>query len=449
MKRLTRLLTALLSAGSLCLPLAASAEAEDIYAVQFSADGRHLVTGGSGGHSMEYDENYSGGIKLWDVDTGELIKSFGQQVHLYGIFGQEYGRVGKRRWDIHSFKDIVVNGTYPDGKILLLPSSLGHIQGRQEVTLPEFFGASVDFSGNHMDRIRLSAAPATEKARRCGEHAYEYIGPVVASDNGRYAAVAVNTCKAQTDRPVPIAQYDSTVHVVDLNTLKVVRSLENVDSGLYALGIANDGGRLAFVGRDHFAVVDVASGKRKLVETYPDAVFQVPRQFSTLYFNQDATKLVSLHYILDIESGQEKALEWSEDSAVSKGRTASVKVAPNLDYFVLVKPKRSFIVFGDDGLPRSYGKADRVVQVDVRTGEERELKVTDSRTEGKKCVTDISPDSRRIAVACAGGLLKVFDAGSGKLVWEQQAIGYRKDGLDEALIRVQARPLPFLYSMAD
>jgi len=447
MKRLTRLLTALLSAGSLCLPLAASAEAEDIYAVQFSADGRHLVTGGSGGHSMEYDENYSGGIKLWDVDTGELITSFGQQVHLYTIFGQEYGRIGKRRWNIHSFKDIVVNGNYPDGKILLLPSSLGHIQSRKDVTLPEFFGASVDFSGSRIDRLELAARP--DDAKRCGEHAYEYIGPIVASDNGRYAAVAVNTCKTRTDRPVPIAQYDSTVHVVDLNTLKVVRSLDKIDSGIYALGIANNGERLAFVGRDHFAVIDVDSGKRKVVETYPDAVFQVPRQFSNLYFNEDATKLVSLHYILDIDSGKEQALEWSEDSVVSKGRTASVKVAPNLDYFVLVKPKRSFIVFGDDGLPRSYGKADRVVKVDVRTGEEHELKITDSRTEGKKCVTDISPDSRRIAVACAGGLLKVFDAGSGRLVWEQQAIGYRKDALDEALIQVRARPLPFLYSMAD
>ena len=103
---------------------------------------------------------------------------------------------------------------------------------------------------------------------------------------------------------------------------------------------------------------------------------------------------------------------------------------------MLVKPKKSLIVFGEDGRPHSYGKSDRVVVVDTKTGEERELAITDSRHEGKKCVTDISPDSRRVAVACMGGIIKVFDVASGNLVWEQRNVGYKRNRLDKNLMQV-------------
>lgn len=423
----------------------AQAGAEDIYAVQFSADGKHLVTGGSGGHSLEYDENFSGGIKLWDVGSGKLVRAFGQQADIQTIFGEQHGRVGKRRWNIHSFKDIVVSGNYPDGKVVLLPSSLGRIQDRSEVQLPDLIGGYFNLNGKQPARIPLTA---NSQAKGCGaDSAYEFIGPVAASDNGRYAAVVVNTCKAGNDRQVPIAQYDSTLHIVDLQDMSIRRTVEDLDSGLYAIGVANQGNRIAYVGRDRFAVMDLDSRERQVIEEYPDAVYQVPRQFSTLYFNEEATRLVSLHYIYDIETGNEKELAWSEDSAVNKGRTSAVSVAPDLSYFVLVKPKRSFITFDDKGLPRSYGKADKVFMVNIQTGEERELKVTDARTEGKRCATDISPDSRRVAVACAGGLIKVFDASSGNLVWEQRNVGYKRHDLDKSLIKVRHdAPAQPLYS---
>lgn len=422
----------------------AQAGSEDIYAVQFSADGKHLVTGGSGGHSMEYDKNFSGGIKLWDVGSGKLVKAFGQQADIQTIFGEQHGRVGKRRWNIHSFKDIVVSGNYPDGKVVVLPSSLGRIQDRSEVKLPDLIGGYFNLSSKQPARIPLRA---DSQGKRCGtDNAYEFIGPVAASDNGRYAAVVVNTCKSENDRDVPVAQYDSTLHIVDLTDLSIERTVEKLDSGVYAIGVANQGDRVAYVGRDRFAVMDLEDSDRQVIEEYPGAVYQVPRQFSTLYFNENASRLVSLHYIYDIENGTEKELAWGEDSAVNKGRTSAVSVSPDLSYFVLVKPKRSFITFDDKGLPRSYGKADKVFVVDVQTGEERELAVTDARTEGKRCATDISPDSRRVAVACAGGLIKVFDVSSGNLVWEQRNVGYKREDLDKSLIKVQHDASQPLYS---
>ncbi|HSH29407.1 MAG TPA: hypothetical protein VK971_05805 [Thiohalobacter sp.] len=434
----------------LCLSQA-HAGAEDIYAVQFSADGRHLVTGGSGGNSLEHDENFSGGIKLWDVSSGKLVKAFGQQADILAIFGEQHGRVGKRRWNIHSFKDIVVSGNYPDGKVVLLPSSLGRIHDRTDVQLPDLIGGYFNLDSRQPARIPFSAKRQTSGCD--AENAYEFVGPVAASDNGRYAAVVVNTCKSENDRPVPIAQYDSTLHIVDLQDMSIKRTVERLDSGIYAIGVANQGDRIAYVGRDQFAVLDLKDQGKRVIEEYPDAVYQVPRQFSTLYFNEEATRLVSLHFIYDIETGNEKELAWSENSAVNKGRTSSVSVSPDLNYFVLVKPKRSFITFDEKGLPRSYGKADKVIVVDIQTGEERELKVTDARTEGKRCATDISPDSRHVAVACAGGLIKVFDANSGNLVWEQRNVGYKRHDLDKSLIKVRhdtpAQPLYSYISAAD
>ena len=446
MKTLKTLLSAGVTGITLCIAAPAFSAPEDIYAIKFSQDGRHLVTGGFAGHSLEYDKNFTGGIKVWDADTGDLVKAFGQQSHIHTIFGDHYGRIGKRRWAIHSFKDVVLNGSYPNGKILLLPSSLGHIKAKGDVALPDFFGGYMDFEGTETRRIPLTIKPVTRTACDNG-NGYEYIGPVVSSSNGRYAAVVVNTCKEKNDRDVPIAQYDSALHIVDLQTFKVKKSYPKLDSGIYAAGISNNGQRIAYVGRDSFSVLDVDSGKRRDIETYENNVFQIPRQFSQLYFDKDARKLVSLHYIYDVESGTETELKWKKDSAVTKGRTSNVKVAPDLSYFVLVKPKRSLIVFGEDGLPRAYGKADKIFVVDLKTGEERELALTDARTEGKKCVTDISPDGKRIAVGCAGGLIKVFEARSGELIWEQRNEAWKKHKLDRKLKQVRDGTWP-LYALA-
>lgn len=409
---------------------------DDIYAIQFSEDGKYLVTGGSGGNSPQL--SYNGGIKIWDVNGGKLIKAFGEQTDLDSIFGAEYGSVGKRRWGIDNFKDIVLTGSYPNGKIVVLPTSLGRLDASSNVQLPSFIGGYLDINSSQANRIPLEEKTAA--GRTCGDNnsAYEFIGPVVASENGRYAAVVVNTCKQEKEPNMPVAQYDSTLHVMDLRTLKITHSFPKVDSGIYAAGVTDDGERVAFVGRDRFAVVDTESGAQHQIEKYDNAVYQLPRQFSSLYFNDKGNKLVSLHYVYDIETGKETEFSWQADSVVNKGRTASVKVAPDLSYFVLVKPKKSLIVFGEDGLPRSYGKADRVVVVDTKTGDEHDLAVSDTRTEGKRCVTDISPDSRRVAVACMGGLIKVFDVASGNLVWEQRNVGYNKSQeLDKNLIHVR------------
>jgi len=222
--------------------------------------------------------------------------------------------------------------------------------------------------------------------------------------------------------------------------------VEQIDAGVYALGVTDSGDRVAFVGRDQFAVLDLDSGKRHVVENYEDSQFMIPRQFSTLQFSKDGGKLISLRNIYDIETGTEKVLNWADSDAKKPRRISSVSIAPDLSYFAIVVPKRSLFTFGEDGLPQSYGKADKVVLLNTDTGEKTELAVTQSMTEGKRCVTDISPDSQRVAVGCKGGLMRVYNARTGELVWNKTNLGQKQDN---GLMRVQYDALDELFTLLD
>jgi WD40 repeat protein len=407
----------------------ATADESDIYSIHFSEDGKHLITGGAGGFTLADTAKHSGGIKIWNSETGNLVEAMGQRDDLDSIFGEQYGRVGNRRWGISNFKDVVLTGSYPDGKVLLLPSSLGRMIDNTKTQLPEFIGGHMDFSGKHPARIELSQL--TGKKGNCDPKTgfHDYVGPIVPSNNRKFAAIVVNTCKVSAvkgDQQVGF-EYRSDLHIMDLEKFKIIQSIPHLDAGVYALGITDNGKRIGFVGRDQFAVLDVDTDKRHVVETYKDSEFMIPRQFSTLQFSKDGSKLISLRNIYDIEAGTEQAFKWAEGEAKKPRRISSVKVAPDLSYFAMVMPKRSLVMFGDDGLPHSYGKADKVILLNTKTGERTELEVTKSMTEGKRCVTDISPDSKRVAVGCKGGLLRVYNASNGKLLWNKQNIGKAQD----------------------
>lgn len=443
-------LSALFKTTALSLALlcnTALASEDDIYTVHFSADGKHIITGGAGGFTLSDEDKYTGGIKIWNSQTGALVEALGQRSDLNSIFGTQYGRVGDTRWGISNFKDVVLTGSYPDGKVLLLPSSLGRMVDNKNEQMPDFIGGYFDLGKHRTQRIELSqlAADKGNCDPKTGFH--DYVGPIVPSSNGRYAAIVVNTCKAVLDgkdRQVGF-EYRSDLHVVDLANFSIIKTVNKLDAGVYALGITDSGDRVAWVGRDQFAVLDIDSGKRHLVESYPDSAFMIPRQFSTLQFSKDGNKLVSLRNIYDIKSGSEKTLKWADTDAKKPMRISNISVAPDLSYFAMVIPKRSLIMFGDDGLPKSYGKADKVVLMDTVSGKRTDLEITQSMTEGKRCVTDISPDSERVAVGCKGGLLRVYNARSGEMLWKKQNIGQKHDnGLMNVKFDVNNRLVAFL-----
>jgi WD40 repeat protein len=424
---------------------------DDIYTVHFSADGKHIITGGAGGFTLADDDKYTGGIKIWNSETGAVVEAMGQRSDLDSIFGSQYGRVGDSRWGISNFKDVVLTGSYPDGKVLLLPSSLGRMADNSDRQMPDFIGGYFDFGDHRSERIELSQLSGKDGNCDPKTGFHDYVGPIVPSSNGRYAAIVVNTCKAVLDKQDKQVgfEYRSDLHVMDLSQFKIIKTVNKLDAGVYALGITDSGDRIAYVGRDQFAVLDIDSGKRHVVETYPNSAFMIPRQFSTLQFSKDGNKLVSLRNIYDIKTGTEETLKWADSDAKKPMRISSISVAPDLSYFAMVLPKRSLIMFGDDGLPHSYGKADKVVLMDTASGKRTELEITESMTEGKRCVTDISPDSERVAVGCKGGLLRVYNARTGEMLWNKQNVGQKHDnGLMNVMYDASSSLLASLESPA-
>lgn len=431
----TTLVFSMMSAGNV------SANDSDIYAIQFTENGKHLLTGGTGGDIAGPQDQFTGGIKVWNANDGMLVQAMGKNTDLETVFGQDHGRIGKRRWGISNFKDVVMHGSYPNGKVLLLPNSLGKMLGEANVQAPSFIGGTMDFDAQTPNRIELGNASLQKGGCDDNPYMYDYVGPIVPSDNGRFAAVIVNTCqaksaKADSDKGVSY-EYNSTLHVMDLGSQKILKTHKNIDAGVYAAGISNDGKNVAFVGRDRFAIINTNSGDTDTVESYNEPHFNIPRQFSKLNFSEDGKKLVSLRFIYDIESGVEQPMSWMETDAKKPKRISSVNFAPDLSYFVVVQKKQSLIMFGEDGLPRSYGKADRVVVMDTKTGNETELHITDAMTEGKRCVADVSPDSSRVAVACKGGIMRMFNARNGELIWSKRNAGYKAQEMSKHLIQAQ------------
>ena len=426
------------TALTLSLLGAANAFAEDanIYAIQFTEDGKHLITGGSGGLLAGPRDIYTGGIKVWDAGNGELVQAMGQQADLDAVFGMNHSRVGQRQPGISNFRDMVMYGSYPNGKVLVLPSSLGHITDNHAVRAPDFIGGAMDFDNPTPQRVNLGAKPGHNGNCDDNPYMYDYVGPVVPSDNGRYAAIVVNICHKQavTEQGTSYA-YQSALHVMDLVSQKIIHSQDNIDAGVYALGISDAGDQVAFVGRDQFAVLDLASGGRQVVEHYSDADFMIPRQFSKLNFSKDGSKLVSLDFIYDIKTGTEQPMSWVANNEEPLERISNVTIAPDLSFFVMVQRKQALFMIGEDGLPVSYGQADDVVVMDTKSGEQQALQITDSLTEGKQCVTDVSPDSERIAVACNGGIMRMFHARSGELLWSKQNVSYKARELSKHLIQ--------------
>ena len=413
----------------------AFAEDANIYAIQFTEDGKHLITGGSGGLLAGPRDDFTGGIKVWDAERGELVQAMGKQADLDAVFGMDHSRVGQRQPGISNFRDLVMYGSYPNGKVLVLPSSLGHITDTHSVRAPNFIGGAMDFSDPTPQRVTLGTPESRNGSCDDNPYMYDYVGPVVPSDNGHYAAVVVNICHKQavTEQGATYT-YQSTLHVMDLGNQKIIHSHENIDAGIYALGISNAGDRVAFVGRDQFAVMDLATGGKQLVEQYTDAQFMIPRQFSKLNFSKDGNKLVSLDFIYDIKTGTEEPMTWVANNAEPPERISNVTIAPDLSYFVMVQRKQSLFMIGEDGLPVSYGQADDVSIMNARTGELVNLEITDSLTEGKQCVTDVSPDSERIAVACNGGIMRMFNARNGELLWSKRNVSYKTKELSKHLI---------------
>lgn len=435
---------------TLCASIQTWADDADIYAIKFSEDGNYLVTGGYAGDKVSYDSDFSGGIKIWDAKSGDFIKGFGQLENLNTIFGASYGRMGVPTLPINNFRDIVITGSYPNGRIIVLPNSLGRFESEAATTAPAFIGGYFNLKSG--DGQRLALAHGKGSSKNCGntKNPKDFIGPMVASENGHFAAIVLNTCHVEAGKlnaaDTGNASYDSSLFIMDLSNFTVRKYLHNIDAGVYALGIANNGERVAYVGSHSFSIVDTDTLKTRVVEEYPGAEFKMPFQFSQLYFSDDASKLVSLRYVYDINKGVETQLDWKNAALDAKAsKITSMKVAPDMSYYLLVMQHSPLIQFDADG--QSFVKEprhDSVGIMDAKTGKMHLLEVSDADLVANYCVTDISRDSKRIAVGCLGGLLKTFDVATGKTIWGNRNIGYKNRVVVPSHLK-EVQGTPFQY----
>lgn len=398
-----------------------------LYAVQFSEDGRYLATGGSAGSQLFRDQSFGGGIKIWDLQEKKLVKSFGQLSELHHIFGEDNNRVTRKQKGITNFQDIVFNGSFPNGKVVLLPSSLGK-QDQSDIRAPAFIGASYGIQDSLSNPISFNHGMTG--STKCGystKGAYDFIGPMVASDNGRFAAVVVNTCEtgaATSATNTRDSQYHSSLFVIDLNDNHVVNSFSNIDSGVYGVGISNNGSRVVYVGANHFQAIDVADGKQHLIAKYENEIFTMPQSFSALYLSEDGKNLISLRHVYNIDTGVEQKLTWKNEQVEKARQIGGLKVSRNQNFFVVVIPNKGSLAFSDKGTAFAKGAGDEVLVMDAKTGKATTLAMSDKgEASFSHCVTDISPDNSKVAVACNQGRVRIFDAASGKVVWQQNDIG--------------------------
>ena len=419
---------------------------EGLFAVRFSEDGRYLATGGSAGNQLFHDQTFAGGIKIWDIEEKKLVKSFGQLSELHQIFGDNYSRVTRKQKNIVNFKDIVFNGSFPQGKVVLLPSSLVQID-QADIRAPSFIGATYGMENTQSNPILFNHGKLGSK--KCGystKGAYDFIGPMVASSNGRYAAVVVNTCGSDHgETATSDLQYHSSLYVVDLNDNRVINTFPNIDAGVYGLGVSNNGARVVFVGANHFQAIDVADGKSYPIAKYDNEIFTMPQQFSSLLLSEDGKQLISLRYSYDIENGLEHALPWKNEQVEQAKRVSVLKIARNQQFFVLVLPKKSTLAFGEQGAAYAKNAGDTVLIMDATSGKSMPLVMgNEKETSFSNCVADISPDDSTVAVACNQGRVRIFDAASAEVVWQQDDIG-RNESRKTNNQFIQALLEPALY----
>ncbi|MEE9493715.1 MAG: hypothetical protein V3W04_10110, partial [Gammaproteobacteria bacterium] len=62
-----------------------NANEADIYSIQFSDDGKYIITGGNGGYTLAKEDQHTGGIKVWDSFDGHLVESMGKRGDLDNI----------------------------------------------------------------------------------------------------------------------------------------------------------------------------------------------------------------------------------------------------------------------------------------------------------------------------------------------------------------------------
>jgi WD40 repeat protein len=437
----------------------------EVQSVALSRDGRHLLSGGwdetvrwwdvdtgqelrrLGGHgqvegvALSPDErralsgHHDKTVRLWDLDTGQELRRF--EGHTYSVGGVAFSADGRRAlsggfdhavrvWDVESGKPLhrleghpgMVRAVAfsPDGR-LALSGNLQPTGGYNHASDYDLRLWDVE-SGQEVRRFRghtslvegVTFSPDGRQALSCGDDGTLRLWEVgTGNELGRFegnAGWVRGVAFSPDGRRAVSGGADGTVRVWDVATGKESCPVTGPTSPTYQVAFSADGGHLLAAGGDRVVRLwDIASGKEpRLFEGHTDPVISVA-------LSPDGCRALSASSVMSPwgaqpDNGDRTGGPWRLWD-VQTGKEFRRFLGPSTD-------GAGCVAFSPDGKLALTGCRFQVLLWDVETG--RELRRLDGH-KGYVATVAFAPDGRRALSGCWDGEGRLWDIGSGKLLY--------------------------------
>jgi WD40 repeat protein len=371
---------------------------EEIFSINYSPDGKRIVSG-----------NLGGKIKEWDVETGECIRTY--EGHSGQVFSVSYSHDGER----------IVSGSW-DNTIKEWKVRTGECIRTYEGHSGQVFSVSYSYDGERIvsgsldNKIKEWDAGTGECIKTYEEHFIEVISVSYSPDGTKIlsgswdntikewdvtSGECIKTYEGHSDA-IPSISYspdgtkilsgswDNTIKEWDVTSGECIKTYEGHSDAIPSISYSPDGTKILSGSWDNtIKEWDVTSGE--CIKTYEGHSDAIP----SISYSPDGTKILS-------GSWDDTIREWDIESG------ECIKTYKGHSEAILS------ISYSPDGTKiLSLGYDDTIKEWNRKSGEC--IKIYEGYND---CFSSVSysPDGRRIASVCYGGIIKEWDTESGKCI---------------------------------
>ncbi|MGI2907547.1 nSTAND1 domain-containing NTPase [Tolypothrix sp. VBCCA 56010] len=387
-----------------------------VLSVSFSPNGKTIA-------SISADET----IRIWDVNSGRVIKILNNSVSFLPITMEQLGSVsfspdGKilasaswdntvKLWDINSGTEIKtlkghtgwVNSVSfsPDGKILASASSdktvkLWDINSGTEIKNLQGHTSSVTSVSFSPDGKTLASASADETVRLWDINS----GGVINTFQG-HTSIVTSVSFSPDGKTLASASWDQTIKLWDINSGTEIQTFKGHTDFVNSVSFSSDGETLASASRDNTVKLWNINSSR-VIQTFEGHTGRV----NSVSFSPDGKTLTSA----------------SDDNTV---KLWDIKSEGNTKTLQGHATAYNSVSFSPDGKTLASASWDETVQLwDINSG--TEIKNLQGHTDRVNSVS-FSPDGKTLASASKDGTVKLWDINSGQVI---QTLKGHKYGVD-------------------